>query len=98
MSSGFACVEVCQGKAWISPRNLSWWIAVINFVGSIAFQISACFAFIPFPYLGDDTQTAAALEARWNQWFLIANVNTAIGGICFFVAAYLLLPEMLDGE
>ena len=46
MASELALAEV--GHRWISwrPRVLSWWIAALNLVGSIAFGVSAVAAYV----------------------------------------------------
>ena len=52
-------------------------------LGSVAFQVSAAAAvFVP----GTTTLTDAELAAR----------ATLVGAVCFFIAAYLLLPEQRD--
>jgi cytochrome c oxidase assembly factor CtaG len=54
---------------------------MINFVGCVAFIISAFTAFVrPTPIFGN--------LATW------ATIFTLIGAICFFVGAYLMWPEM----
>ncbi len=83
VSSCYACVEVGQ-KFWVfAPRNYSWWIAQSNLLGSIFFQVSAFLSFVPPNGLG-------ATVSFW------ASVWTSLGGICFFLAAYLMLPEQAD--
>ena len=67
------------GAGWL--RNISWWIVMVNLLGSIAFMVSAVFAVVlPGP---------ANLDALW-----IVNPPTCIGAVCFLGGAYLLLPEM----
>jgi hypothetical protein len=84
-ASYLAFVEVCHGWAAFRPRDLSWWIAVINLLGSVAFQVSALYSF-----LGPGLEDAEALR--------LASVYTLAGAVCFFVGAYLLLPEMFDEQ
>ena len=85
VASGFAFAEVSQGTVLIAPRSVSWWIAVINLVGSVAFQASALYSFA-----GPTPASVSSLVA--------ANLYTALGALCFLVGAYLMIPELFDGE
>lgn len=80
VSGYLAYVEVCGGYACLRRRGLEWWIAGVNFVGCIAFGISAIAAYV-VPSTGSALDLAAA------------NSLTALGGLCFLVGAVLLLPE-----
>ena len=81
ISATLAVFEVCHRWWCWRRRNIDWWITMINFVGCVAFLISAFLAFIrPDPIFNN--------LAQW------ATVFTLIGAICFFVGAYLLWPEM----
>jgi hypothetical protein len=79
VSGYLAYVEVCGGYA-CRGRSLAWRIAAVNFVGCIAFGISAIAAYV-VPATGSALDLAAA------------NGFTALGGLCFLVGAVLLLPE-----
>ena len=82
--SGFAGVwEICH-RFWCGPgKGLTWWIVMINFVGCVAFMVSAFAAFVrPNPIFNN--------LATW------ATITTLIGALCFFVGAYLMWPEMAD--
>ncbi len=81
-ASYLAYVEVSHTALAFAPRSLSWWIAVINMVGSIAFQASALTSFV------------GATEAL----LFWSDVLTMAGGACFLVGAYLLIPELFDEE
>ena len=81
VSSGLALLEFCHGYWCWRLHNISWWIVMVNLLGSIAFMVSAVFAVV----LPD----SANLDALW-----IVNLSTCIGAVCFLVGAYLLLPEM----
>lgn len=85
IASLLALVEVMHGLKRAAPKSVSWWIAVINLAGSIAFQISAYYA------VAGPGPTAPGFE-------YVANVNTFLGAVCFFVGAYLMIPEMFDEE
>jgi hypothetical protein len=80
IASWFAWTEVVHGSWTWDPRSISWWIAGLNLLGSIAFGVSAVAAFY-VPTTGD------MLNIR------LVNLGTAIGGVCFFIGAVLLLPE-----
>jgi hypothetical protein len=81
ISGTLAVVELCHRWFCWRERSLAWWSTMINFVGCVAFLISACLAFVrPEPLLA-------------NLAFY-ATIFTLIGAVCFFVGAYLILPEM----
>lgn len=61
-------------------RDDDWWVAVLNLLGSAGFGLSALAAFV-VPDTG--TVANAAAVTTW----------TFAGAICFFLGAYLLLPE-----
>lgn len=86
---GSICFLVASGLVWLevghsllswNPKNISWWIALLNLLGSIAFGISAVSAYV-IPATGLPKND------------VLANLGTFIGAVCFFVAAILLLPE-----
>ena len=81
VSSYLALVEVSHRFWSMQPAQLSWWIAVINLLGSIAFMLAAVFSFLP-PY------------GRGAEWLWGANFYTLLGAMCFFVASYLMIPEL----
>lgn len=56
---------------------------MINFVGCVAFSISAILAFV-------------RPEPVFDNLALFATIFTLIGAICFFVGAYLMWPEMSE--
>jgi hypothetical protein len=41
ISGHLALAEVCHGRFRVRPRELGWWIAVLNQLGSYLFLISA---------------------------------------------------------
>jgi len=80
-ASYLAYAEVCRRwMAW-QPRNISWWVVVINLLGSVAFGVSAVASVVV-------VQTGELWSAS------AANLWTFVGAICFFAGAFLLLPEM----
>lgn len=86
---GSICFLIASALAWINfnhkilawkPRNISWWINAVNFLGSVAFGISAVFAYvIPSTNLPEN--------------IVLMNLETFIGAILFLIGAILLLPE-----
>jgi hypothetical protein len=67
---------------WLSwrPRDLDWWIAALNLLGSLAFGASALASFVT---------PSTGLVAHGS----LANLGTALGALCFLVAALLLAPQ-----
>ena len=80
VASSLAWFEVCHGWGSWSPRDLSWWITLLNLVGSVAFGVSAVAAYI-VPMTGQ----------LWNVE--LTNLGTFVGAVCFLAGAILLLPE-----
>ncbi|MGO8862905.1 MAG: hypothetical protein ACLQRH_19385 [Acidimicrobiales bacterium] len=80
VASGLAWTEVCHGWGSWAPRDISWWITLLNLVGSVAFGISAVASYI-VPSTGQ----------LWNVE--LTNLGTFVGALCFLAGAILLLPE-----
>lgn len=79
VSGFFAFVAYAHGaKLWDLGRR-AWWSVLINFIGCVAFGISAVGAFI-LP--GGDVVNNA-----------LANGGTFIGALCFFFASLIVLPQ-----
>lgn len=85
ISSGLAFAEVCHRWVCIRHRSLSWWIVAINLLGSVAFGVSAVASLI-------EPSSGQEISAR------IANAGTSLGGVCFFVAALMLMPEAAEAQ
>jgi hypothetical protein len=68
---------------WISwrPGDLDWWITGLNLAGSLFFGLAAIAS---FNRPADDSPTALADQ--------LANGGTALGAVCFLIAAVLLIP------
>jgi hypothetical protein len=83
VASGLAWAEVSHGWASWAPRKTSWWITLLNLVGSVAFGVSAVASYV-VPATGQirDLQRS--------------NVGTFVGALCFLVGSVLLLPEGKD--
>jgi hypothetical protein len=83
-ASQLAVMEVSHSNWSFQPRNHSWWIAAINLLGSVFFMISALASFVePGP-------VAVAP--------FLANFGTFAGAVCFFVGAFLLIPELFERD
>jgi hypothetical protein len=80
VASALAWCEVCHGWAAWHPRSWSWWITLLNLVGSIAFGLSAMAGYI-------SPATGQLHNAE------LANLGTFIGALCFLAGALLLMPE-----
>lgn len=61
------------------PREVAWWVAWLNMIGSIAFTASAIGAFV-IP------RTDMAVDIT------IADRGTWVGAVCFFLGALLMFP------
>ena len=85
LSSELAFAEVCHRWVCLRRRSLSWRIVALNLLGSVAFGVSAVASLVA-------PSTGEPLSAR------IANGGTSLGGICFLIAALLLLPEAARQE
>jgi len=83
LASGYlAFIETSHAHWSWQPNSLSWWVTFINFLGCVAFMISAIFAFVPPSVPGFDAAS-------------ISVVFTLIGGACFFTGSLLMLPETI---
>ena len=79
IASHLAWLDVCH-KLWCVRRDdVDWWVAALNYVGSIFFMLSAIASF---------TLTTTGNELNTT----IVNSGTFLGAVCFLVGAYLLLP------
>ncbi len=79
VASHIAWLFVC-GQIWlVRKEDPDWWIAGLNYLGSIFFMLSAIGAFT-LPTTGDIVNLT------------IVNLGTLVGAVCFFGGAYLLLP------
>ena len=84
IASRLAFMEVCHGYWGWQPGNIEWWITVLNLLGSLGFMVSALYSLAVPP--GDSSASFTWLSAFF----------TLQGGVCFFFASYLLLPEMFS--
>ena len=80
VASGLAWFEVSHGWWSWDVRSLSWRIAALNLLGSVAFGVSAVASKV----------VSTTGEPRS---IMLVNLGTAVGGVCFLVGALFLLPE-----
>jgi hypothetical protein len=79
VASWLAWAEECHGPwAW-RPTRVSWWITLLNLVGSVAFGASAIAS-----YVKPNGQLVS---------LALTNLGTFVGALCFLAGAVLLLPE-----
>lgn len=64
--------------------ELSWWIILLNLIGSVAFGVSAL-----------ASKTVASGELRS---VALTNLGTLVGALCFLAGGLLLLPERTEGS
>jgi len=83
IASGLAWAEVSHGWLSWSPSELSWWITMLNLVGSIGFGVSAVASHV----------MASTGELRS---VALTNLGTFVGALCFLAGAILLLPERTE--
>ena len=83
VASALAWFEVCHGWVAWRPRLWSWWITLVNLLGSVAFGVSAVASYV-IPATGELRNAERA------------NLGTLVGAVCFLVGALLLLPERTE--
>jgi hypothetical protein len=81
VASYLAMIEVSHRFWSVQPRQVGWWIAVLNMLGSVAFMLAAVYT-IFLPPSGEI------------QWAWGANFYTLLGALGFFSASYLMIPEL----
>jgi hypothetical protein len=82
VASQAALMEVSHHYWSWQPRDLSWWITAVNMLGSVLFMVSAVASFV---------EPGEIVAAPW-----LANFGTFAGAVCFFIGAYLLIPELFE--
>ncbi|MAU81341.1 MAG: hypothetical protein CME34_05620 [Gordonia sp.] len=80
VSGAVAYIAYCRatGTNW-APRRADWWSVQINWIGCVAFGVSAVGAYI--------TPDGVPVDAT------VATVGTFIGALCFFFASLVVLPR-----
>jgi hypothetical protein len=88
-AAGSVCFLLASGLAYGQVRrrgSLSWWIAALNLVGSIAFGVAAIASLV-------EPASGVMVNVR------ITNAGTSIGAACFLAGALLLPRESsVSGE
>ena len=79
-----ALMEYSHSAFCFKPKDVSWWIVSINGLGCLLFMVSALTSFFSPSHL---------FNIPW-----MANAGTLGGALCFFVAAYLLIPEFFEKQ
>ncbi|MCB1698727.1 MAG: hypothetical protein H6987_01955 [Pseudomonadales bacterium] len=80
LSSGFlAFIDCSRGHGPWQPRQLSWWVVVVNLLGCLAFMLSAVLSYVP---------TAGAVSS----WVAVATGFTTAGAAAFLLGSLLMLP------
>lgn len=83
VSTYLQLVEVCHSYLGFRPREISWWVAVLNLVGSVGFLVGATFGF-DVPGLSSPQES------------LVTQIGFLTGSALFLAGSYLLLPEMFS--
>ena len=83
VSGVFVLIAFTHVDRFWDPKKADWWAGQINFIGCVAFGVSAVAAFI--------TTTGATVDP------VVANWGTFIGAVGFFLASGVCLPEASDG-
>ncbi|WP_205288767.1 hypothetical protein [Leifsonia aquatica] len=79
ISGVFVIVAFTRSDRFWNPRSVGWWSGQINFLGCVAFGVSAVGAYILAN--GDSANDA------------LANGGTFVGALCFLVASLIVLPQ-----
>lgn len=80
VSSGLAVRATMHAERLWDPDSRNWWTTWLNLIGSIAFMVSAIFAWI-VPSTGEPVNTD------------LVNIGTFVGALGFLSAALLMRPE-----
>jgi hypothetical protein len=80
VASHLAWLVVC-GRMWcVRQSSPDWWMAGLNYLGSVFFMLSALGAFF--------LETTGEVVN-----ITLVNAGTFLGAVCFLLGAYLLLPQ-----
>jgi uncharacterized membrane protein YhaH (DUF805 family) len=82
VSGVLAVLAVSISVGVIALQSRDWHAAWLNMIGCVAFGVSSYGAFV--------TREGITVDA------LLANAGTFMGAVCFFIAAYLVLPDRSD--
>ncbi len=76
ISGHLAIVEIGHGRRVFRPRELEWWIVMVNQLGSVLFMVAAIASFVR-PANSDVVNIG------------VANWGTLTGALCFAAAGFL---------
>lgn len=76
-------VEVCHSYLGFRPREISWWVAVLNLAGSAGFLVGSVSG-LGMPGLSSSAEST------------ITQVSFLLGSALFLAGSYLMLPEMFS--
>lgn len=85
ISGSLAMRDICKHWWCWNFQNIDWWISVINFLGCVAFLISAVLSFVMPLHV-------SPINAIW------ATLFTLLGACCFFIGAFLMWPAKFQME
>lgn len=83
VASALAWFEVCHGWGAWQTASVSWWIVLVNLLGSVAFGASALASYVV-------PETGQLFNVT------LTNLGTFTGALLFLVGAVLLLPERTE--
>ena len=76
VSGHIALAQVCGRRVCLQPRQLDWWIAALNQVGSYLFLVSGIAAFV-------NPETSSVVNEALSNW------GTFGGALCFAIGGVL---------
>lgn len=82
ISGSLAMKDICKHWWCWNFQSIDWWISVINFLGCVAFLISAALSFVMPLHI-------SPINAVW------ATLFTLLGACCFFIGAFLMWPALV---
>lgn len=75
--------EICHGAwAW-RPREIEWWLTILNLIGSLGFLGQSVFGYF--------AQGPVTIPQAWT-----GNLAFFIGSTAFLIGSYLMVPELFD--
>ena len=84
--SGYLSVlEVSHSLRAVLPKELSWWVVTVNFLGCVFFLLGGVLSFAS--PLSQDLARMIAIPADWFNF---------LGALGFLISSYLMLPEMFS--
>lgn len=81
ISGSLTMMAICKRWWCWNFQSIDWWIGVINFIGCVAFLLSAVLSFFMPLHI-------SPINA------ILATFCTLFGAVCFFIGAFLMWPEL----